>query len=127
LRELAVIATQRGVVTQARKAVAGFKIREKIPVGLIVTLRSERIYAFLDRLLNLALPRIRDFQGVSLRSFDGFGNYSLGLSEQLIFPEIRYDQVDQLYGIDLSIITTSKTDAESLALLKRIGIPFQNN
>jgi large subunit ribosomal protein L5 len=127
LRELAVIATQRGVVTQARKAVAGFKIREKIPVGLIVTLRNERIYAFLDRLLNLALPRIRDFQGVSLRSFDGGGNYSLGLEDQFIFPEIRYDHIDQLVGIDLSIVTSENKDRDGLALLKRIGIPFRNH
>jgi large subunit ribosomal protein L5 len=125
--ELITITNQYCVTTRARKAISGFKIREKIPVGIIVTLRGERMYAFLDRLVNLALPRIRDFQGVNPKSFDGFGNYSLGLSEQLIFPEIRYDQVDQLYGIDLSIITTSKTDAEGLALLKRIGIPFQNN
>lgn len=126
LLELTIIATQRGVVTRSRKAIAGFKIREKAPVGLVVTLRSKRIYAFFDRLVNLALPRIRDFQGVSPRSFDGRGNYSLGLSEQFIFPEIRYDQIDQLRGIDISIVTTSNTDKEGLLLLKSLGIPVQN-
>ena len=126
LSELTIIVTQRGVVTRARKAIAGFKIREKIPVGLKVTLRGERMYAFLDRLINLALPRIRDFQGVSIKSFDGKGNYSLGFKEQLMFPEIRYDQINQLCGINLSIVTTSNTDNERLSLLKRLGIPFQN-
>jgi large subunit ribosomal protein L5 len=127
LLDLTTIAAQRRVVTRARKAIAGFKLREKTPVGLKVTLRGERIYAFLDRLINLALPRIRDFQGVSPRSFDGRGNYSLGLEEQLIFPEIRYDQVDQLLGIDLSIVNTSSDNKEGLFLLKRIGMPFRNN
>lgn len=126
LAELTIIVTQRGVVTRARKAIAGFKIRENIPVGLKVTLRGERMYAFLDRLMNLALPRIRDFQGVSVKSFDGRGNYSLGFKEQLIFPEIRYDQINQLCGINLSIVTTSNTDEERLSLLKRLGMPFQN-
>ena len=126
LLELTVIATQRGVVTRARKAISGFKVREKIPVGLVVTLRSERIYAFLDRLVNLALPRIRDFQGLSPYSLDGRGNYSLGLSEQFIFPEIRYDQIDQFRGIDISIVTTVKTDKEGLALLSYLGIPVQS-
>ena len=124
--ELTIISTQRGVVTRARKAIAGFKVREKIPVGLVVTLRSRRMYAFLDRLVNLALPRIRDFQGVSPFSVDGRGNYSLGLSEQFIFPEIRYDQIDQFRGIDISIITTANTDEEGLSLLKYLGIPVQN-
>jgi large subunit ribosomal protein L5 len=126
LLELTVISTQRGVVTRARKAIAGFKVREKIPVGLVVTLRSRRIYAFLDRLVNLALPRIRDFQGVSPFSVDGRGNYSLGLSEQFIFPEIRYDQIDQFRGIDISIVTTANTDEEGLSLLKYLGMPIQN-
>ena len=126
LLELTIIATQRGVVTYSRKAIAGFKIREKVPVGLVVTLRSKRIYAFFDRLVNLALPRIRDFQGVSPCSFDGQGNYSLGLNEQFIFPEIRYDQIDQLRGIDISIVTTSNTNKEGLLLLKFLGIPVQN-
>jgi large subunit ribosomal protein L5 len=127
LSELSTIAAQRGVITRARKAIAGFKIREKTPVGLKVTLRRERIYAFLDRIINLALPRIRDFQGVNPKSFDGRGNYSLGLEEQLIFPEISYDKIDLLVGIDLSIVTTSRTNKESLFFLKRIGIPFRNN
>jgi large subunit ribosomal protein L5 len=126
LLELATISTQRGVVTRARKAIAGFKVREKIPVGLVVTLRSRRIYAFLDRLINLALPRIRDFQGLNPSSVDGRGNYSLGLSEQFIFPEIRYDQIDQFRGIDISIVTTANTDEEGLTLLKYSGIPVQN-
>jgi large subunit ribosomal protein L5 len=126
LLELAIITTQRGVVTRARKAIASFKIREGMAVGMVVNIRSERIYAFLDRLVNLALPRIRDFQGVSPRSFDGHGNYSLGFEEQLIFLEIRYDQIDQLSGIDVSIVTTSQVDNESLALILRIGIPFGN-
>jgi large subunit ribosomal protein L5 len=123
--ELITITSQYCIVTRARKAISTFKIRQKAPVGLIVTLRGERIYAFLDRLINLAMPRIRDFQGVSPKGFDGNGNYNLGLAEQLMFPEIRYEQVDQLHGIDLSIVTTSNTDEEGLALLKRLGIPFQ--
>jgi large subunit ribosomal protein L5 len=127
LSELRKIAVQRGVVTRARKAIAGFKIREKTPVGLKVTLRGERIYAFLDRIINLALPRIRDFQGVNPKSFDGRGNYSLGLEEQLIFPEISYDKINLLVGIDLSIVTTSRTNKEGLFFLKRIGMPFRNN
>ena len=122
--EITTIATQRCVVTRARKAIAGFKIREKRPVGITVTLRGERIYAFLDRLLNLALPRIRDFCGVNPKSFDGRGNYNLGFKEQLIFPEIQYDQVDQLRGIDLAIVTSSKTDKERISLLKKLGMPF---
>lgn len=126
LSELSLIATQRGVVTRARKAIAGFKIREQMPVGLTVTLRGERRYAFLDRLRNLALPRIRDFQGVGPKSFDGHGNYSLGLEEQLRFPEINYDQIDQLRGMDISIITTCRTDEEGYALLKSLGMPFRN-
>jgi large subunit ribosomal protein L5 len=124
--ELRTITSQYCIVTRARKAISTFKIREKSPVGLIVTLRGERIYAFLDRLINLAIPRIRDFQGVNPKSFDGNGNYTLGLPEQLIFPEIQYDKIDYVHGIDLSIVTTSKTDKEGLALLKRLGIPFQN-
>jgi large subunit ribosomal protein L5 len=125
LFELRTIVAQRGTVTHSRKAIAGFKIREKRPVGLKVTLRSERMYSFLDRLMNLALPRIRDFQGRSPIGFDGKGNYNLGLEEQLIFPEINYDQIDQLLGIDISIVTTSRTNIEGLFLLKRIGMPFQ--
>ena len=126
LNELSIIASQRGVVTRSRKAIAGFKIREKMPVGVSVTLRGEKMYAFLDRLINLALPRIRDFQGVSPKSFDGRGNYSLGLEEQLMFPEINYDQIDQIRGMDISIITTCNSDEEGVALLKSLGMPFRN-
>ena len=124
LFELTIIAAQKGVMTRARKAIAGFKIRKETPIGLIVTLRGERIYAFLDRLISLALPRIRDFQGINQQSFDGRGNYSLGVEEQLIFPEIQYEQIDQLNGINFSIVTSSSTDQERLALLKMLGIPF---
>jgi large subunit ribosomal protein L5 len=123
--ELTVLAGQTPVVKRAKKAIAGFQIRQDMPVGLSVTLRGERMYAFLDRLVNLALPRIRDFQGISPKSFDGHGNFSLGLTEQLMFPELSYDSIDQLRGMDISIVTTSKTDQESLALLKELGMPFK--
>merc|ERR1712151_380162 len=126
LLELAGITGQYGIVTRSRSPVAGFKIRENSPVGLIVTLRGERIYAFYDRLVNLAFPRIRDFQGVPFRGFDGDGNYNFGLEEQLIFPEISYEQIDILRGINLSVVTTPKTDNERFALLKSLGTPFQN-
>ncbi|MGL4498384.1 MAG: 50S ribosomal protein L5 [Planktothrix sp.] len=127
VRELAVISGQKPVVTRAKQAIAGFKIRKGVPVGVMVTLRAERMYAFLDRFINLALPRIRDFRGVSPKSFDGRGNYSLGVREQLIFPEIEYDSIDQIRGMDISIITTARTDAEGRALLKEMGMPFRNN
>jgi large subunit ribosomal protein L5 len=127
ISEVAVITGQRPVVTRAKKAIAGFKIRKGMPVGLMVTLRRDRMYAFLDRLINLALPRIRDFRGVSPKSFDGRGNYTLGLREQLIFPEVSYDSVDQVRGMDVSIITTAKTDEEARALLKALGMPFREN
>jgi len=127
ISELKIIATQNVVVTRSRKAIAGFKIREKRPVGITVILRKKRIYAFIDRLINLALPRIRDFQGVNPNSFDGHGNYNFGLDEQLIFPEISYDQVTQLCGIDICIVTTSNTDREGLSLLNILGIPFKKN
>ena len=110
-----------------KKAIAGFKLRQKMPVGLVVTLRKERMYAFLDRLINLALPRIRDFQGMNPKSFDGNGNYSLGLDEQLMFPEIDYDKIDQIRGMDISIITTAKNDEEGIALLSAFGMPFRKN
>ncbi|ALJ67064.1 MULTISPECIES: 50S ribosomal protein L5 [unclassified Synechocystis] len=126
LTELATITGQKPVVTRARKAIAGFKIREGMPVGVMVTLRSERMYAFLDRLINLALPRIRDFRGISPNSFDGRGNYSLGIREQLIFPEIDYDTIDQIRGMDVSIITSAQTDEEGRALLKALGMPFRS-
>ncbi|MEM9244954.1 MAG: 50S ribosomal protein L5 [Cyanobacteria bacterium P01_F01_bin.153] len=124
-KELATITGQQPVVTRAKKAIAGFKLREGMPVGLKVTLRSDRMYNFLDRLVNLSLPRIRDFRGVSPNSFDGRGNYSLGLKEQLIFPEVEYDSIDQIRGMDISIITTANTDEEGRALLKAFGMPFR--
>jgi large subunit ribosomal protein L5 len=127
IAEIAKITGQKPVVTRAKKAIAGFKLRQGMPVGVMVTLRSERMYAFLDRLLNLALPRIRDFRGVSPKSFDGRGNYTLGLREQLIFPEIDYDSIDQIRGMDISIITTANTDEEGRALLKEMGMPFRDN
>jgi large subunit ribosomal protein L5 len=127
LTEVAMITGQKPVVTRAKKAIAGFKIRKGMPVGIMVTLRSDRMYSFLDRLLNLALPRIRDFRGVSPKSFDGRGNYTLGIREQLIFPEVDYDSIDQIRGMDISIITTANTDEEGRALLKELGMPFRDN
>jgi large subunit ribosomal protein L5 len=126
LNEIALITGQKPVVTRAKKAIAGFKIRQGMPVGIMVTLRGERMYAFLDRLINLTLPRIRDFRGVSAKSFDGRGNYTLGVREQLIFPEVEYDSIDQVRGLDISIITTAKTDEEGRALLKEMGMPFRD-
>jgi len=127
VNELAIITGQKPVVTRAKKAIAGFKIRQGMPVGVMVTLRADRMYNFLDRLMNLALPRIRDFRGISPKSFDGRGNYTLGLREQLIFPEIEYDSIDQIRGMDISIITTANTDEEGRALLKELGMPFRDN
>lgn len=127
LSEIALVTGQKPVVTRAKKAIAGFKIRKGMPVGIMVTLRSDRMYAFLDRFINLALPRIRDFRGVSPKSFDGRGNYTLGIREQLIFPEVDYDSIDQIRGMDISIITTANTDEEGRALLKELGMPFRDN
>jgi large subunit ribosomal protein L5 len=127
LKELSIITGQKPVVTRAKKAIAGFKVRKGMPVGVMVTLRGERMYAFLDRVISLALPRIRDFRGVSSKSFDGRGNYSLGVREQLIFPEIDYDTIDQIRGMDISIITSANTDEEGRALLKEMGMPFRSN
>jgi large subunit ribosomal protein L5 len=127
IKEIGVITGQRPVVTRARKAIAGFKIREGMPVGVMVTLRGDRMYAFIDRLINLALPRIRDFRGVSPKSFDGRGNYTLGLRDQLIFPEVEYDSVDQMRGMDISIITTAMDDESGRALLKEFGMPFRES
>jgi large subunit ribosomal protein L5 len=124
LDEITLLSSQKAVVTKSRKAIAGFKIREGVPVGIVVTLRGERMYGFLDRLIHLALPRIRDFQGLNPKSFDGHGNYSLGLKEQLMFPEIVYEKVSQARGLDISIVTTAKTDEEGLALLSLLGMPF---
>ena len=127
LKELSLITGQKGIITRSKKAIAGFKLRQKMPVGVSVTLRGERMYGFLDRLVHLALPRIRDFQGISPSSFDGSGNYSLGLEEQLMFPEIDYDKIDQIRGMDITIVTTSKNDQEALVLLKEFGLPFNEN
>ena len=126
LKELGLISGQKGIITRSKKAIAGFKIREKMPVGVVVTLRGERMYGFLDRLVNLAFPRVRDFQGVSKTSFDKHGNYSLGLEEQLMFPEIEYDKIDRVRGMDISIVTTAKNQSEALFLLKEFGLPFKN-
>jgi len=125
LSEIALITGQKPVVTRAKKAIAGFKIREGMPVGVMVTLRSNKMYDFLDRLINLSLPRIRDFRGISPKSFDGRGNYTLGVREQLIFPEVEYDKIDQIRGMDISIITTASNDEEGRALLKEMGMPFR--
>jgi large subunit ribosomal protein L5 len=125
LSEMAIITGQKPVVTRAKKAIAGFKIREGMPIGMMVTLRRDRMHAFLDRLINFSLPRIRDFRGVNPKSFDGRGNYTLGVREQLIFPEISYDSIDQIRGMDISIITTANTDEEGRALLKAMSMPFR--
>jgi len=122
--QLATIAGQKPNVRRARKSVAAFKLREGMPVGLVVTLRDERAYEFLDRLTSVAIPRIRDFRGLNPRSFDGRGNYSMGVREQIIFPEIDYDAVDQVRGLDVTITTTAQTDAEAFALLEALGMPF---
>ena len=126
LDEITILSSQKAVVTKSKKAIAGFKIREGVPVGIVVTLRGERMYGFLDRLIHLALPRIRDFQGLNPKSFDGRGNYSLGLKEQLMFPEIIYEKVSQARGLDISIVTTAKNDDDGLALLNLLGMPFTN-
>ena len=123
--EMRAISGQKPVVTKSRKAIANFKLRENMPIGCAVTLRGDRMYEFLDRLLSLALPRVRDFRGVSDRSFDGRGNYSLGIREQIIFPEIDLDKIDKVRGLSVSIVTTAKTDAEGKALLKALGMPFR--
>jgi large subunit ribosomal protein L5 len=120
------ITGQKPVVTKARKAIAGFKIREGYPIGCMVTLRQERMYEFLDRLITIALPRVRDFRGVSGRSFDGRGNFNMGVKEQIIFPEIEYDKIDALRGMNITITTTAKTDAEAKALLAAFRFPFKN-
>jgi large subunit ribosomal protein L5 len=125
VNELGQIAGQRPVVTKARKSIAAFKLREGMPIGCTVTLRGDRMYEFLDRLVNVALPRVRDFRGVSSKSFDGRGNYTLGIKDQLIFPEIDYNKVDKLKGMNICITTTAKTDAEGVALLKHLGMPFR--
>lgn len=125
VEDLTTIAGQKPVVTRAKKSIAGFKLREGMPIGVKVTLRGERMYHFLDKLINVALPRVRDFRGVSPKSFDGRGNYTLGLKEQLIFPEIVYDKVDKVRGMDVVIVTTANTDEESRELLTLMGMPFR--
>lgn len=124
VEELQTIAGQKPVITKAKKSIAGFKLREGMPIGVKVTLRGDRMYYFLDKLFNVALPRVRDFRGVSNKAFDGRGNYTLGLKEQLIFPEIEYDKVDKVRGMDVVIVTTAKTDEESRELLTQLGMPF---
>jgi len=122
--ELTQITGQKATIRNSKKAIAAFKIREDMPVGISVTLRGDKMYAFLDRLINLALPRVRDFQGISPKGFDGQGNYNLGLKEQLMFPEVEYDSVDEVCGMDISIVTTSKNNEQGLSLLKGLGMPF---
>ena len=123
--ELTLIAGQKPVVTKAKKSIAGFKLREGMPIGCKVTLRGEQMYEFLDKLMNISLPRVRDFRGVSKNAFDGRGNYTLGVKEQLIFPEINFDKVNKLRGMDIVIVTTATTDAEGRELLTQLGMPFQ--
>ncbi|MEX5281576.1 50S ribosomal protein L5 [Nitrospira tepida] len=123
--ELGIITGQRPVITRAKKAIAGFKLRQGMPIGVKVTLRAKRMYEFFDRLVSVALPRIRDFRGVSAKAFDGRGNYTLGLKEQLIFPEIQYDSVASIHGMDITFVTTAKTNDEGKALLKHMGVPFR--
>ena len=124
--DLAAITGQKPIVTRAKKSIATFKLREGMPIGCKVTLRGDRMYEFLDRLVNSALPRIRDFKGVSAKSFDGKGNYTLGLKEQIIFPEIDYDKIDKVRGLNITIVTTAKTEKEGKALLGYLGMPFRN-
>lgn len=125
VKDLVAITGQKPVINRARKSIATFKVRQGQPVGASVTLRGQRMYDFLSKLINLALPRIRDFRGISTKSFDGRGNYSLGVKEQLIFPEINYEQVDAVRGMDISIVTTARTDQEGRALLAAMGVPFR--
>ncbi len=126
VKEIATITGQRPVVTRAKKSIAGFKLREGMPVGCVVTLRRDRMYEFLDRLVNAALPQIRDFRGVSPKAFDGRGNYSLGIREQFIFPEIEYDKVEKVHGMDVVIVTTARTNDEGKTLLSEMGMPFRS-
>lgn len=126
VHDLRLITGQQPVVRRAKRSVAAFKVRTGMPIGVSVTLRGRRMYEFLDRLINIAIPRIRDFRGLSSKSFDGRGNYTIGLREQLVFPEIVYDEIDRLRGLEVSIITTAKSDAEAKALLARLGMPFRD-
>ncbi len=124
--ELGVISGQKAVITKAKKSIATFKLREGMPIGAMVTLRKSRMFEFLDRLLNVSIPRVRDFKGLSPKAFDGNGNYSMGVKEQLIFPEINYDKIDKIKGLNITIVTTAKNDEEGRALLKYMGMPFRN-
>lgn len=124
VNDMQLITGQKPVITKAKKSIAGFKLRENMPIGVKVTLRGERMYYFLDKLINVTLPRVRDFRGISNKAFDGRGNYTLGLKEQLIFPEIEYDKVDKVRGMDIVIVTTAKTDEESREPLNQLGMPF---
>ena len=126
LKELSLISGQKGVVTRSKKSIAGFKIREQMPVGVSVTLRGDRMYGFLDRLIHLALPRVRDFKGINDKSFDGRGNYTMGVTEQIIFPEIDIDKVNKITGMDITFVTTANTNEEAYELLKELGMPFKN-
>ena len=123
--DLQAIAGQKPVITRAKKSIANFKLRENVPIGCKVTLRGPRMYEFLDRLVNVALPRVRDFKGVPPKGFDGRGNYNMGLKEQIIFPEIVYDKVDKVRGMDITMVTTARTDEEAKALLTHLGVPFR--
>lgn len=125
IEEITLITGQKPIITRSKKSIAGFKIRDKVPIGLKVTLRRDKMYDFLNKLINLSLPRIRDFRGISSKQFDGRGNYNLGLTEQIIFPEMEYDKIDKIQGLNICITTTAKTDKEGLALLKAFGMPFQ--
>jgi large subunit ribosomal protein L5 len=125
VEELALIAAQRPVVTRAKRSIASFKVREGMPIGCMVTLRRERMYCFLDKLFNVTLPRVRDFRGLSDKSFDGSGNYSLGIKEHIIFPEINYDKIDKVKGLNITIVTTAKADMEARFLLEKLGMPFR--
>lgn len=125
-KELSMITGQKPVITKARKSIANFKLRQGMPIGCAVTLRGDRMYEFLDRLISVAMPRIRDFRGVSPKSFDGRGNYTLGLKEQTIFPEIDYSKVDNVKGMNITIVTTARNDSEALSLLRGMGMPFRN-
>jgi large subunit ribosomal protein L5 len=124
--ELTLIAGQKPVITRAKKSIASFKLRENMPIGCRVTLRQDRMYDFLDKLMNMALPRVRDFRGVSAKSFDGRGNYTLGIKEHLIFPEINYDKIDKIKGLNITLVTTARTDEEGRTLLRLLGMPFRN-
>jgi large subunit ribosomal protein L5 len=127
VQELGLITGQKAVIRRARKSIANFKLRKNMPIGAMVTLRGNRMYEFMDRLLNVALPRVRDFRGLSTRAFDGRGNYTLGLRDQLVFPEIDYSKVDKVKGMNVSIVTDARSDAEALALLRHLGMPFRQD